>query len=102
MSILFILFVVRRPTVQKVLILFPLVFLICDFIENILFLYVIQAYPFITSGFVKLASTITVIKRFNQFISYMELFGSLLVTLFILMRNLVIRKTTGPANVVNK
>jgi len=95
-SILFIRFVIRKPILQKALVLFPLIFLIADLIENALFLTFIWAYPSLLPTLVALASTITGIKRVTLSISYGELFLFMLITIIILVKNLFAKKRPAP------
>ena len=88
-TLLFVLYVIRRPLWQRIFILCPLIFLVADLIENVLFLSFIAMYPSIPGSLVNLTNLISRVKHFTLSISFYEMFGFMLLTILILVKNLL-------------
>ena len=73
-AMLFALSVVRKPILQKALIIFPLIFLVTDVIENAFLLLFISTYPSLSPTLVGIASLFTRIKLFTIFPTFYEMF----------------------------
>jgi hypothetical protein len=82
-AILFILLVVRKPLWQSILILFPLVFMITDVFENMFFLFFLWTYPRLSAALVYLANIFTRIKLFTIYITFLELYLFVILTIIV-------------------
>jgi len=80
-AILFILLVVRNPFWQKLLILFPVIFVPLDVIENLFFLYFLRTYPSLSAGLVQVANVITMIKLIAVDVTTVEYFLFILLAI---------------------
>jgi len=88
-AILFILLVVRNPFWQKLLILFPVIFVPLDLIENFFFLSFLWSYPYLSAGLVQVANVITMIKLIAVDITTVEYFLFLLLAIIFAIASFV-------------
>jgi hypothetical protein len=84
-AIFFALLVVRQPLWQTVLILIPLLFMTADVLENIFFVSFLLTYPAISAALVSVANLFTRIKLFTIPITFLQLYGFVLLTICIFM-----------------
>jgi hypothetical protein len=82
-AILFILLVVRNPFWQKLFILFPVIFVPLDLIENLFLLSFLWSYPSLSTGLVQVANVITIIKLIAVYITTVEYFLFLLLAIIL-------------------
>ena len=73
-AILFALTVIRKPTLQKLLIIIPLIFLVTDVIENAFIFLFLGTYPSISPTLVSISSLFTGIKLFMIYPTFYEMF----------------------------
>lgn len=91
-AMLFALTVVRKPILQKLLIVFPMIFLVTDLIENALLLLFIATYPSLSPTLVSISSLFTRIKLFTIYPTFLEMFLfmpiAIIITAATFVRNL--------------
>lgn len=73
-AMLFALTVVRKPVLQKLLIVLPLIFLVTDLVENAFLLLFLGTYPSLSPILVSIASLFTRIKLFTIYPTFYEMF----------------------------
>ena len=73
-TMLFALTAIRKPILQIILLIFPLIFLVTDVIENGLLLLFLGTYPSLSPTLVNISSLFTSIKLFTIYPTFYEMF----------------------------
>ncbi len=88
-TILFVLVAFHNPLWQKVLVIAPITFIVTDLLENVLFLFLLQSHPSLSSELVAFSSFVTQVKRSAFYIIFAELVISGIIVIFVEAKRMI-------------
>lgn len=95
-AMLFALTVIRKPILQKLLIVIPLIFLVTDVIENAFLLLFIGMYPSLSPMLVSISSLFTDIKLITIYPTFYEMFLFMPIAIIIAVVSFIRKLRTAP------
>jgi hypothetical protein len=91
-TILFVLVAFHTPLWQKVLVIAPITFIVTDLLENVLFMFLLQSYPSLSSELVAVSSFVTQVKRSAFYIIFAELVMGGIIVIFVEAKRMISAK----------